>query len=321
MSKTVIITGASGYIGGQTAIYFKEQGWTVIGIDRRPCAAHLVQWYNGFHETSYSTPDGLAWFSKYCPDAIVHCAGSSLVGPSLRDPKTYYDNNFIATKTLLDYMVEHKIHSKFIFSSSAAVYGNPIAVPIQEDDPKFPISPYGMSKYMVEQLLETYSFAYGINYVGFRYFNAAGADPLGRHGQEKAATHIIARVMESINNNHVFTLNGTGLATDDGTCVRDYVHVADIAKAHYYATEQRVVAGFYNLSTGLGASNLEIISKCCVVSGSKPQAVIEGPMREGDPDVLIAANKKFFEVANWQNEYHVDDIIEHAWKWYTRELH
>ena len=320
MNKTVIITGASGYIGGQTAIYFKEQGWTVIGIDRRPCPVHLDQWYNSFHTAGYSTPEGLVWFSKYRPGAIVHCGGSSLVGPSLKDPKTYYDNNFIATKTLLDYMVEHNVHSKFIFSSSAAVYGNPIATPIHEDDPKFPISPYGMSKYMVEQLLETYSVAYGINYVGFRYFNAAGADPLGRHGQEKAATHIIARVMESIKNNTVFTLNGTGLATDDGTCVRDYVHVADIAKAHFYATEQRVVAGFYNLSTGLGASNLEIISKCCRLSNSKPKEVIEGPTREGDPAVLVADNKKFFEVANWQNEYHIDDIVEHAWEWYTNGL-
>jgi len=320
MSKIVIITGAGGYIGGQTAIYFKEQGWTVIGIDRRPCPAHLVQWYNGFHEVEFSSPEGLVWFTEYRPDAIVHCAGSSLVGPSIKNPSQYYENNFIATKNLLDWMVEHQIHSKIIFSSSAAVYGDPVTTPIYEADPKDPISPYGISKLMVEQLLETYSVAYGINYVGLRYFNAAGADPLGRHGQEKAATHIIARVMEAIRDNKVFTLFGTGLATDDGTCVRDYVHVADIAKAHCYATEQRVVPGFYNLSTGRGASNLEIIAKCCTVSGSKPQAVVEGPTREGDPDILVANNEKFFAVSNWQNEYHIDDIVEHAWKWYTREL-
>ena len=190
--------------------------------------------------------------------------------------------------------------------------------PIREEDPKDPISPYGISKHMVEQLLETYSVAYGINYVGLRYFNAAGADPQGRHGQAKDATHIIAKVMEAIKHNRVFTLNGTGLDTEDGTCVRDYVHVADIAKAHFYAQEQRVVPGFYNLSTGLGASNLDILHKCCKVSDSKPQAVVEGPMREGDPATLVATNTKFFEVSNWQNEYHVDDIIEHAWKWYTR---
>ena len=126
--------------------------------------------------------------------------------------------------------------------------------------------------------------------------------------------------MEAIRDNKVFTLFGTGLATDDGTCVRDYVHVADIAKAHCYATEQRVVPGFYNLSTGRGASNLEIIAKCCTVSGGKPQAVVEAPTREGDPDILVANNEKFFAVSNWQNEYHIDDIVEHAWKWYNREL-
>jgi UDP-glucose 4-epimerase len=248
----------------------------------------------------------------------VHCAGSSLVGPSIKDPRAYYENNFIATKCMLDYMVDNKLFPKIIFSSSAAVYGNPLMTPIREEDPKNPISPYGISKHMVEQLLETYSVAYGINYVGLRYFNAAGADPQGRHGQAKDATHIIARVMEAIKHNRVFTLNGTALDTEDGTCVRDYVHVADIAKAHFYAQEQRVLSGFYNLSTGLGASNLDILHKCCKVSDSKPQAVVEGPMREGDPATLVATNTKFFEVSNWQNEYHVDDIIEHAWKWYTR---
>jgi len=318
MSKIVIITGASGYIGGQTAIYFKEQGWAVIGLDRRPCPEHLSKWFTSFHQADFSSYEGLLWITEYRPDAIVHCAGSSLVGPSVKNPKTYYENNFIATKQLLDWMVEHDVHSKIIFSSSAAVYGDPVTTPIYEADPKDPISPYGISKHMVEQLLETYSTAYDINYVGLRYFNAAGADPLGRHGQEKSATHIIARVMESIRDRKVFTLFGTGLATDDGTCVRDYVHVADIAKAHFYATEERVVPGFYNLSTGRGASNLEIIAKCCEASGSKPLAVIEAPTREGDPDILVANNEKFFKVSNYQNEYHIDDIIEHAWKWYNR---
>ena len=318
--KTVLITGASGYVGGQTAIYFKEQGWTVIGIDRRPCAAHLVQWFDNFIEDGFSTQSGLGAIQAASPNAIVHCAGSSLVGPSIKDPRIYYENNFIATKALLDHIVTCGLNTKVIFSSSASVYGNPIAIPIHEDDPKFPISPYGISKYMVEQLLETYSVAYGINYVGLRYFNAAGADPQGRHGQETDATHIIARVMESIKHNKVFTLNGTDLATDDGTCVRDYIHVADIAKAHYYATERRVVPGFYNISAGIGASNLEILRKCCAVSGSKPKVVVKGSARDGDPEILVANNKKFFNVCQWQNEYHVDDIVEHAWKWYTREL-
>ena len=314
--KTVVITGGGGYIGGQTAIYFKEQGWNVTAIDRNPQFDHLEPYIDNYIHADFAEPTGLSFL--HSADVVVHCAGSSLVGPSIKDPSAYYENNFIATKRMLDYMVGNKLFPKIIFSSSAAVYGNPLMTPIREEDPKDPISPYGISKHMVEQLLETYSVAYGINYVGLRYFNAAGADPQERHGQAKDATHIIARVMEAIKHNRVFTLNGTALDTEDGTCVRDYVHVADIAKAHFYAQEQRVVPGFYNLSTGLGASNLDILHKCCKVSDSKPQAVVEGPMREGDPATLVANNTKFFEVSNWQNEYHVDDIIEHAWKWYTR---
>jgi len=313
--KTVVITGGGGYIGGQTAIYFKEQGWTVTAIDRNPIYDHLEPYIDNYIHADFAEPTGLSFL--HSADVVVHCAGSSLVGPSIKDPSVYYENNFIATKRMLDYMVGNKLFPKIIFSSSAAVYGNPLMTPIREEDPKDPISPYGISKHMVEQLLETYSVAYGINYVGLRYFNAAGADPQGRHGQAKDATHIIAKVMEAIKHNRVFTLNGTGLATEDGTCIRDYVHVADIAKAHYYAQQDHVVSGFYNLSTGLGASNLEILRKCCTVSGGKPQAVVEGPSREGDPDTLVAHNKKFFEVSNWQNEYHVDDIINHAWKWYN----
>ena len=314
--KTVVITGGGGYIGGQTAIYFKEQGGNVTAIDRNPQFDHLEPYIDNYIHADFAEPTGLSFL--HSADVVVHCAGSSIVGPSIKDPSAYYENNFIATKRMLDYMVGNKLFPKIIFSSSAAVYGNPLMTPIREEDPKDPISPYGISKHMVEQLLETYSVAYGINYVGLRYFNAAGADPQGRHGQAKDATHIIARVMEAIKHNRVFTLNGTALDTEDGTCVRDYVHVADIAKAHFYAQEQRVVPGFYNLSTGLGASNLDILHKCCKVSDSKPQAVVEGPMREGDPATLVANNTKFFEVSNWQNEYHVDDIIEHAWKWYTR---
>ena len=314
--KTVVITGGGGYIGGQTAIYFKEQGWNVTAIDRNPQFDHLEPYIDNYILDNFVSISGLS--ALHTADVVVHCAGSSLVGPSIQDPSAYYENNFIATKCMLDYMVDNKLFPKIIFSSSAAVYGNPLMTPIREEDPKNPISPYGISKHMVEQLLETYSVAYGINYVGLRYFNAAGAVTQGRHGQAKDATHIIARVMEAIKHNRVFTLNGTALDTEDGTCVRDYVHVADIAKAHFYAQEQRVLSGFYNLSTGLGASNLDILHKCCKVSDSKPQAVVEGPMREGDPATLVATNTKFFEVSNWQNEYHVDDIIEHAWKWYTR---
>tara|TARA_R100001224_G_scaffold113821_2_gene101046 strand:- start:258 stop:1211 length:954 start_codon:yes stop_codon:yes gene_type:complete len=316
--KRVAITGGGGYIGGQTAIYFKEQGWEVTVVDRTSLPKHLEPYVDKFLHDEFHNEDALKQFASV--DSIIHCAGSSLVGPSIKNPSDYYENNFIATKRMLDYICQFGYHPKVVFSSSAAVYGNPIAIPISEEDPKLPISPYGISKLMVEQLLETYSEAYGLNYVGLRYFNAAGADPEGRHGQAKRATHIIARIMEAIKENKDFVLNGTKLQTEDGTCIRDYVHVADIAKAHFYAQQDHVVPGFYNLSTGMGASNLEILRKCCVVSDSKPNNVIEGPGRDGDPDILVANNTKFYDVCQWRNNYHVDDIIEHAWKWYTREL-
>ena len=316
--KTVAITGGGGYIGGQTAIYFKEQGWEVTVIDRNPVPDRLAPYVDYFIHDDFESKQTLA--QLHYTDVIVHCAGSSLVGPSLKDPSQYFENNFVATKRMLDYIVGMKLHPRIVFSSSAAVYGNPMMTPIAEEDPKNPISPYGLSKLMVEQMLEVYGVAYNLDYVGLRYFNAAGADPKGRHGQEKSATHIIARVMEAIKEQKQFTLNGTGLATEDGTCVRDYVHVHDIAKAHFYCTEPRVGTGFYNLSTGMGASNLEILRKCCAVSGSKPSTVVEGPGRPGDPDTLVASNKKFYETCQWQNEYHVDDIVEHAWNWYNRGL-
>ena len=316
--KQVAITGGGGFIGGQTAIYFKEQGWKVIVVDRNNLPTRLEPFVDTVIHDSFESEDALKQYAHV--DSIIHCAGSSLVGPSIKNPSQYYENNFIATKRILDYLCQYGYHPKFVFSSSAAVYGNPIAIPISEEDPKLPISPYGISKHMVEQLLETYSEAYGLNYVGLRYFNSAGADPQGRHGQEKAATHIIARIMEAIKEQKQFTLNGVGLATEDGTCIRDYVHVHDIAKAHFYCTEPRVSTGFYNLSTGMGASNLEILRKCCSVSDSKPSVVVEGPGRPGDPDTLVANNKKFYDVCQWQNEYHVDDIIEHAWAWYNRGI-
>ena len=316
--KTVAITGGAGFIGGQTAIYFKEQGWEVTVIDRNPFPERLGPYVDFNIHDDFDSKQTLG--QLHYTDVIVHCAGSSLVGPSVKDPSVYFENNFVATKRMLDYIVGMKLHPRIVFSSSAAVYGNPTITPIKEVDPRVPISPYGTSKYMVELMLEAYGTAYDLDYVGLRYFNAAGADPKGRHGQEKNATHIIARIMEAIKEEKQFTLNGTNLSTEDGTCVRDYIHVYDIAKAHYYCTESRVGTGFYNLSTGLGASNMEILRKCCEVSGSKPTTVVEGPTRAGDPDILIADSSKFFEVSNWKNEYHVDDIVEHAWKWYNREI-
>ncbi len=207
--------------------------------------------------------------------------------------------------------------TRLIFSSSAAVYGEPIMNPCHEVDPKEPVSPYGESKLMIEQILESYHRAYGLDYVAFRYFNACGADSQGRHGQEPGATHIIARVLESIRDGQEFVLNGIDYPTPDGTCVRDYVHVEDIARAHVLALDRRVEPGVYNLGTSQGISNREIIDTAQQVTGSAV-VIRVGDRRPGDPPMLTAGADKFNRYTTEWRKYNLDDIIGHAWAWYKQ---
>jgi UDP-glucose 4-epimerase len=187
--------------------------------------------------------------------------------------------------------------------------------PCHEVDPREPVSPYGESKLMTELMLESYHRAYGLDYVAFRYFNACGADRQGRHGQEPGATHIIARVLESIRDNQEFVLNGIDYPTPDGTCVRDYVHVEDIARAHVLALNPEIKPGVYNLGSNTGTSNREIIETAQQVTGSAV-VIRVGEKRAGDPPMLTASADKFGLVAgNWK-QYSLTDMICHAWKWY-----
>jgi UDP-glucose-4-epimerase GalE len=259
MSK-IIVTGAAGYIGGQISIALRDAGYQVIGIDLSPAPAHLATQFTRFHQTDFASDTALQTILEHRPDAIIHCAGTSLVGPSLDNPQEYYNNNVVKTLKLLDMVVNKLSDTRFIFSSSAAVYGVPFMTPCHEIDPCDPISPYGESKLMIEQAMASYRRAYGLNYVAFRYFNACGADSSRRHGQAPGATHIIARVLESIKNDQEFTLNGIDYPTRDGTCIRDYVHVEDIARAHVLALDTKVPSGVYNLGSNTGISNREIIT-------------------------------------------------------------
>jgi UDP-glucose 4-epimerase len=191
-------------------------------------------------------------------------------------------------------------------------------LPIHEVDPAEPVSPYGQSKLMVDMMLESYHRAYGLNYVSFRYFNACGADPKQRHGQEPGATHIVARVLEAIRDNQDFTLYGDDYPTDDGTCVRDYVHVDDIARAHSLAIYHDVPSGVYNLGSNKGTSNQEIIAAAERITGQK-LTVTFGDQRAGDPPMLTASSSKFDLVAGAWRHYTLDDMIQHAWTWYSRK--
>ena len=314
----VVVTGGGGYIGGQTVLKLLDSGHSVLAIDRVWQPDHLehsgAKWLIG----DFAGEVALGAIKTFQPEAIIHCAGTSLVGPSMMNPEEYYNNNFVKTKRLCDFVVKENIKSRLIFSSSAAAYGNPIMTPCQEVDPCEPISPYGESKLMIEWMLRGYQRAYGLDYVAFRYFNACGADSQGRHGQAAGATHIIARVLESIlNASGRFTLNGTDFATADGTCVRDYVHVEDIAAAHVLALSDSVSAGVYNLGTKHGHSNSEVLQTAQQVTGHKLDYDI-GPQRAGDPAQLTADAEKFAKVSGWQPRWTLEDTIRHAWAWYNR---
>jgi UDP-glucose 4-epimerase len=312
----VVVTGAAGYIGGQIALQLREAGHKVTGIDRRPLPQHL-QGTMSFVQADFDSDESYRRLLEVRPEAIVHCAGTSLVGPSIKYPSDYYNNNVVKTLNLLSIVLNAMPRTRFIFSSSAAVYGEPIRIACNEDDPLRPISPYGQSKLMVEQILESYHQAYGLDYVAFRYFNACGADSQSRHGQEPGATHIIARVLESIRDTKDFVLNGIDYPTPDGTCVRDYVHVEDIARAHVMALDSKVTAGVYNLGSNTGTSNREIIDAAQQVTGNA--VIIQlGEPRLGDPPMLTASAAKFGMVAGAWKHHGLDDMIRHAWAWYNR---
>jgi len=311
----IVVTGAAGYIGGQIALMLNDAGHSVTGIDRMPLPRHLQEIMN-FVQADFDSDESFRKIIEIRPNAVIHCAGTSLVGPSIQHPSVYYNNNVVKTLNLLNILMSAVPQARFIFSSSAAVYGEPVMNPCHEVDPKEPISPYGESKLMVEQILASYHRAYGLDYVAFRYFNACGADSQGRHGQEPGATHIIARVLESIRDSQEFVLNGIDHPTPDGTCVRDYVHVEDIARAHVLALDTRVESGVYNLGTSLGVSNREIIDMAQQVTGSAVVLRV-GDRRAGDPPMLTASADKFNRYTTEWQKHDLTDIIRHAWAWYV----
>lgn len=318
MSK-IVVTGSAGYIGGQIALQLRDAGHQVMGVDCVLMPDHLNGVCHEFRHDDFGTPESINWIVNQVPDAVIHCGGTSLVAPSMQNPAMYFDNNVVKTLRLLDQLRTYVPDCRFVFSSSAAVYGTPVMTPCDEVDPCEPISPYGHSKLMVEQILQAYHRAYNLDYVAFRYFNACGADSQGRHGQEAGATHIIARALESVINRSEFTLNGAAYQTPDGTCVRDYVHVEDIASAHIIALDRdRVKPGIYNLGSQQGTSNLEILAACQRVTGQSVR-VITGEPRAGDPDILTASDNKFVLAAGLWRKYNLLDMVQHAWTWYVRQ--
>ena len=316
MNKTVVVTGSSGFVGGQTVLDLKDHGYTVIGIDDRPTPTHLQGVADHVITADYVSPQALNTIVEFQVGSVVHCAATSLVGPSVRNPEIYYQNNVVKTKALLDYILKNSPQTRMIFSSSSSVYGQPVMVPIAEVDPPAPISPYGESKYMTDMMMASYERAYNLEYVSFRYFNAVGADPQARHGQEPNVTHLIGRMLESIRANTVFTINGVEYNTPDGSCIRDHVHVADVAQAHRLAIDRQVPSGVYNVGVGHGVSNLEVVKTVEEITGKKVNLKI-GPPRAGDPEQLMAETDKLV-AQGWQPKYSLTDMVTHAWAWYNR---
>jgi UDP-glucose 4-epimerase len=315
--SVVIVTGSAGYIGGQTALLLKDAGHEVYGIDRREPPKHLRGVCDKFLYQDFASDVALSYIINKQPDAIIHCAGTSLVGPSMQDPSEYYNNNVAKTLRLLDIVRKSLPRCRVIFSSSAATYGEPLLGECHEVDPCEPVSPYGQSKLMIDMILESYRVAYNLDYVSFRYFNACGADPKGRHGQEPGATHLIAKLLEATRDDGQFRIYGDDYPTADGTCIRDYVHVEDIARAHALALDLKIPAGIYNLGSNSGTSVKQVVDRARKIIGKMPYIVVEA-RRAGDPPELTATSKKFDLVAGAWRHHNLDAMIQHAWAWYNK---
>lgn len=317
----VLVTGGAGYIGSHTVLYLREKGENVVVLDslQKGHAAAVLD--SHFYQGHLSYEDLLKnIFAKHDIDSVIHFAADSLVGESVDDPLKYYENNVMGTFHLIRSMVEHDV-KKIVFSSTAATYGEPQSVPIEESDPTLPTNPYGETKLAIEKMLKWADRAYGLKSVCLRYFNAAGADPKGRIGEEHdPETHLIPIVLQAALGQRPFvSIFGDDYPTEDGTCIRDYIHVIDLAQAHHLAMEKLQNNGdsaIYNLGNGKGFSVQQVIDTCRKVTGSAIPAE-SAPRRPGDPAVLIASSDRAREELGWQPEFpDLEDMVSHAWNWH-----
>ncbi len=314
----VFVTGGAGYIGS-------------ICTEALLQAGHQVTVYDNLSEGHRSAVDSRARFILGQPEeednilnavraarseAIMHFAANALVGESMTNPKKYFHNNVVNGLTLLDAAVECGV-KKFVFSSTCATYGPPERVPMTEDLPQRPINPYGESKLMFERMLQWYQKIYGLEFIAFRYFNAAGAsERFGEH--HRTESHLIPNVLQvALGRKPQCEIFGTDYPTPDGTCIRDYIHILDLAQAHLLGLAPGR-QGFYNLGNGDGYSVREVIRTCEKVAG-KAIPAIEKPRRPGDPPRLVAAADRAMRELGWKPQYpKLEDIVASAWAWHQR---
>ncbi len=321
-NNTILIVGGAGYIGAHVAKLLAEKGYSLVIFDNLSTGYKSQVKWGKFEEGNLNSPDIERVMKKYLPHTVIHLAGSCYVGESVTDPGKYYRNNVAGTISLLEAMRTYQI-PQLIFSSSCTVYGIPEKLPIKENTPLGPISPYGRSKLMIEQIIRDYTDAYGLHAVIFRYFNACGADPELEIGENHVPeTHLIPLVLATAQDpTNQLKINGNTFATPDGTCVRDYLHVTDIASAHLRVLEQSMETPcqIYNLGTGKGHSILEIIHAAeKITEKSIPYTV--GPSRPGDPAQLIADPSYANRQLQWEAKHSdLSTILNTAWLWQQKK--
>ncbi len=324
MKHTILVTGGAGYIGSHTVQELIDHNYHVVVIDRT-CSFEINHPNITYFQCDIADTQAVKTIlNHYTIDAVVHCAASIEVGASVVNPAEYYENNVIKTLMLLDTLRKQDIN-KIVFSSSAAVYGIPQQLPLKETHSCNPINPYGRTKYIIEQILSDYQKAYNLEYVALRYFNAAGAWPEYNLGERhEPETHLIPRILQAVLDNKKFTLFGNDYETPDGTCVRDYVHVRDIAQAHRLALEflfNKHKSAIINLGTARGFSIQEIITSVEQVT-KKKIAIKHMPRRAGDPAYLIADNGLAHELLDWRPLHSdITSIIASAYEFYIQKSH
>ncbi len=331
MHSSILVTGAAGYIGSHCAKFLMEKGFNVVVVDNlslgnsgaikallRVSGESCVKFK--FYEADISDVSAMGKvFSENKIDAVVHFAAFSQVGESVLDPLKYYINNTGKTAIFLKEMLNAGV-KKIVFSSTAAVYGEPEEMPIQESAPLCPINPYGGSKLMIERILLAESRAHDLKSAILRYFNVAGADKDGLLGEvHNPETHLVPNVLAPLlaGNGNTFKLFGTDYPTPDGTCVRDYIHVEDLARAHYLALIklfEGAPTNIYNLGSSKGYSVREVYDACCEATGKEIPLEI-APRRDGDPPTLIASNEKAASELGFTPEKSLKDMVESAWNW------
>ncbi|MBW1726406.1 MAG: UDP-glucose 4-epimerase GalE [Deltaproteobacteria bacterium] len=323
-NEKILVVGGAGYIGSHMVKDLLDTDYGVITLDDLSTGHRDLVPGGEFIEGGLGDRvllDNL--FSTHPISAVMHFAAFSLVGESVENPLKYYRNNMAATAELLDSMIRHNV-KRFIFSSTAAVYGEPVEIPITEDHPCDPTNPYGASKIAVERMLKDCDSAYGLKYISLRYFNASGADESGNIGERHHnETHLIPLILEvATGRRENIKIFGTNYPTPDGTCIRDYIHVSDLTRAHLLALETLMSGGdssVYNLGNNRGYSVREVIELARKVTG-KPIPAIEADKRPGDPAVLIASSDKIKEALGWKPKYEdLETIIKTAWVWHWKE--